>query len=624
MMTLLEPDRDQIERFITYIFRHAGTEGWVSIRAFFDDGNSFRIQAVPLRSGLSYLVGVAEDIARRAANNPKKIVFTPPLGVFNNEETAREVDLIAGLVLSVDCDQHPRRALATLSAIIGPPTVIVRSGGQWTDPETGEIQDKLHLHWRLAQIARGDDLPKLKQARALAARIVGGDMSNVPVCHPIRWPGGWHRKGEPVLCEIEDADPDRETDLSVALDLLKAAAPASPQGNGLDGAVHKPGDEPQASPELIAAALAVVPNNDDKWVDWNRVGMATWHATGAAEPGFDAFDTWSQKSKKYDAQRTRERWVHYSKSPPTGVGAGTIIYLANKHAPGWRDKLQLFQPAADAPSIVPAQVADAPPRPVDLWGVFTPPVLPTGLLPKVIEDFARVQATIMGADPAGLAVGALVVAGAAIKDSISLQVKEHSQGWTEEARIWAGLIGDPSTKKTPIIREAERPLRKIDIELFRNIVDAMARYNALDKDEKKGAEPPPQVRVRLEDTTIEAAQEVLKDSFGGVLLLQDELSGFFGSMDKYNSHRGAAKDRGFWLQAWNGGSYAFNRIGRGPGLVQNLSVSLLGGIQPDLIRKLASDAHDDGMLQRMFPIVLRPAALGSDEPIPLRPTTMLA
>ena len=257
-----------------------------------------------------------------------------------------------------------------------------------------------------------------------------------------------------------------------------------------------------------------------------------------------------------------------------------------------------------------------PARPVDLWGIFSPPALPTGLLPKVIEDFARVQAAVMGADPAGLAVAALVVAGAAIKDSISLQVKEHSQGWTEEARIWAGLIGDPSTKKTPIIREAARPLVRIDIELFGQYVEAMARYNALDKDEKKGTDPPPQVRARLEDTTIEAAQEVLKDTPGGVLLLQDELSGFFGSMDKYNSHRGAAKDRGFWLQSWNGGPYAINRIGRGAGLIQNLSVSLLGGIQPDLIRKLAGDAYDDGLLQRLFPIVLRPATLGSDEPVP--------
>ena len=69
-MTLLEPDRDQIERFVTCIFRHAGTEGWVSIRAFSDNRKPFRIQAVPLASGLDYLIDVAEDIARRAANEP--------------------------------------------------------------------------------------------------------------------------------------------------------------------------------------------------------------------------------------------------------------------------------------------------------------------------------------------------------------------------------------------------------------------------------------------------------------------------------------------------------------------------------------------------------------------------
>ena len=42
--------------------------------------------------------------------------------------------------------------------------------------------------------------------------------------------------------------------------------------------------------------------------------------------------------------------------------------------------------------------------------------------------------------------------------------------------------------------------------------------------------------------------------------------------------RGAAKDRGFWLQAFNGGPYTVNRISRGSILIENLSVSLLGGI----------------------------------------------
>jgi hypothetical protein len=46
-------------------------------------------------------------------------------------------------------------------------------------------------------------------------------------------------------------------------------------------------------------------------------------------------------------------------------------------------------------------------------------------------------------------------------------------------------------------------------------------------------------------------------------------------------------------------------------------VSLLGGIQPDLIRKLAADTHDDGLLQRLFPIMLRAATVGTDAPISL-------
>ena len=85
-------------------------------------------------------------------------------------------------------------------------------------------------------------------------------------------------------------------------------------------------------------------------------------------------------------------------------------------------------------------------------------------------------------------------------------------------------------------------------------------------------------------------------------------------MPKYNSGRGAAKDRGFWLQSWNGGAYAVNRITRDSYLIENLSVSVLGGIQPDLIRKAADESHDDGLIQRLLPIVVRPGTAGRDEP----------
>jgi hypothetical protein len=249
-------------------------------------------------------------------------------------------------------------------------------------------------------------------------------------------------------------------------------------------------------------------------------------------------------------------------------------------------------------------------KPTDLWGLFTPPELPRGLLPKVIEDFAFTQGEIMGADAGGLAAAALCVCCAAIPDQVKVKVKRHDD-WAESARIWVALVGDPSTKKSPVLSAAEKPLRKIDTAMFRQYIAAKAAYDALKKDEKADAEKPVQRRKRLEDTTIEAAQEVMADSPEGLLVLQDELSGWFGGMDRYSNGKG--KDRSFWLQAFNGGVYAYNRIGRGAGMVENLSACVLGGIQPEPIRKVVADATDDGLIQRLFPIVLRPAVLGNED-----------
>ena len=252
-------------------------------------------------------------------------------------------------------------------------------------------------------------------------------------------------------------------------------------------------------------------------------------------------------------------------------------------------------------------------EPIDLWGQFDPPPLPTGLLPEVIEQFARQEGELMGADPCGLAMAALTVCAAALPDHTQIQVKRHDPNWLEAARLWTGLIGPPSTKKTPIMLRATKPLKRLDADLWRSFLAAQEHYEQLSAEERKQVERPRQTRLRLEDTTIEAAQEILKNSPDGVLCIQDELAGWFGAMDKY-AGRGAAKDRGFWLQSFHGGPSAVNRIARGAAMIENLSVSLLGGIQPDPIRKIAADTIDDGLLQRLMPIVLCRGRVGKDAP----------
>jgi AAA domain len=233
--TLLEPDRDQIEQFVDAVFRHCwSSDGFISLRGFTHDNKPTLIEGVPVTAGFKFLCDAVEDKARRAANEVKKVVFCPPLVLLNNKDRAREQDLLAGPVLSVECDKHPEEARRRLEQVLGPATLVVQSGGEWQSPD-GELQKKLHLHWRLAALALGDNLAKLKLAREIAAHLVGGDTSNVPLVHPLRWPGSWHRKGDPVLCSITAIDPDIEIGLDDALAKLKAAAPEQKQkANGHD------------------------------------------------------------------------------------------------------------------------------------------------------------------------------------------------------------------------------------------------------------------------------------------------------------------------------------------------------------------------------------------------------
>jgi len=92
------------------------------------------------------------------------------------------------------------------------------------------------------------------------------------------------------------------------------------------------GADPQAPIEDIHAALALIPNPipswgpHPSWVEWNNLGMAIWRASGGSAEGFEAFNEWSKKSPKYDAEETEFRWRHYSQSPPDQIGFGSLVH----------------------------------------------------------------------------------------------------------------------------------------------------------------------------------------------------------------------------------------------------------------------------------------------------------
>jgi RecA-family ATPase len=326
-------DRAAVEKLVSVLFRYANPDTFISLRAFDDiDDNRPALFIDAISLGSATLIDRVCDRIAETANYEKPHVFCPPLCTFKTGNGATEKDLAEGICLSVECDASPNDARAKLTKILGQPTATVISGGTWANPETGEVEDRLHLHWRLKEpVVDADGFEQLKKARRLAAKLVGSDHSSITIVHPLRWPGSWHRKAQPKLARIE-ANPDAEIELSFALECLQELQPQAAQE---DTTGHHSG-QAQASLHEIEAALAALPNANLDWDEWNRIGMATWNATGGC--GFNAFDMWSRKSPKYNAANTAARWKHYSTSPPDRIGAGTIFYEADRQAPGWRDQ----------------------------------------------------------------------------------------------------------------------------------------------------------------------------------------------------------------------------------------------------------------------------------------------
>lgn len=125
--------------------------------------------------------------------------------------------------------------------------------------------------------------------------------------------------------------------------------------------------------------------------------------------------------------------------------------------------------------------------------------------------------------------------------------------------------------------------------------------------------PAKPARCIINDATSEKVAEILSRDPSGSLNVHDELAGWFDSFERYSS----GSSRAFYLICWNGGPFSKDRVAKGakdPAAeihVDNLALSILGGIQPDRLAKLR-DLTSDGLLQRFLP-VLMPSAKRGDE-----------
>ena len=281
-------------------------------------------------------------------------------------------------------------------------------------------------------------------------------------------------------------------------------------------------------------------------------------------------------------------------------------------------------------------------EPADLWSArFEPVDLPAGVVPQAIECVARDQAKRLGVE-AGACAAALVTAiGSLVPAGNQMQMRQHDTGWTVKAILWTAIIGEVGENKSATLKAATNPVIDIEKEWAKQYATERRDYDRINATKQKPAakvtaakdatakletpeaplsispedwldvaREPVMRRKVVQDATTEKLCEILSKNPDGLLFFADELAGLFGGMDSYRAKAG--KDRPLWLQAKEGGPYTVDRRSHDTLRVDNLAISVLGGIQPSKIKALGAGLAEDGMLQRFLPIILKRLGAGED------------
>ena len=286
---------------------------------------------------------------------------------------------------------------------------------------------------------------------------------------------------------------------------------------------------------------------------------------------------------------------------------------------------------------------DAWPDPTPITTELLPVTpLPLSLIPAPLRPWVQDVTERMQCPPDFVAAAMVVMISAIIGAGCGIRPKQRDD-WQVIPNLWGGVVGRPSMMKTPAISEAMKPMDLLSTEAKRafderekgylaDLAAYKATREAIEYKMRKKAratrkEPPPEEgpaeplnmdtlkrdhvaladpeapawrRYKTNDATVEKMGELQASNPRGLLLFRDELVGLFATWDK----EGHEADRAFYLESWNGDKpYTSDRIGRGTTHVDNLCVSLLGGIQP---AKLLTYLHaamrgqnNDGLVQRL-------------------------
>lgn len=239
---------------------------------------------------------------------------------------------------------------------------------------------------------------------------------------------------------------------------------------------------------------------------------------------------------------------------------------------------------------------------------------PVHTLPGLVGDYVQAASKAIGCDASFIALPTLACLARAIGNKRVIRLK---RSWIEPPIIWAAIIGKSGTHKTPALQAAMRFLDRRQAESIAKHGEDLLSYEleiakyekeyAAWKRSKSDEQPPwkPEQpacnRFTTSDCTIEALACLLSSQFDGLLVIRDELAGWFGGIAEYKGGKGS--DLGHWLACWSAQPLTVDRKTGAKKMIHvpAAAVSLVGGIQPGVLRAAIGREHmQDGLCARLL------------------------
>lgn len=230
---------------------------------------------------------------------------------------------------------------------------------------------------------------------------------------------------------------------------------------------------------------------------------------------------------------------------------------------------------------------------------------PVDVLPLAVQQIVKETNKSLNFPIDFIGASLMHAAGVAIGNTHKI---EATNTWYESPTLYTAIVGKAGTNKSHPLSFALKPFEEEDKKTYKQYEQKKQEYDyavSLSKGEreKEGMDEPVKPvwkKYLVSDITPEGLIEIHRFNQRGVCLYADELAGWTGNFNRYNS----GSEETFWLSSWSGKPITIDRKSGNPISIHSPFIPVIGTIQNGMLKTLSGKNRSlNGFIDRVLFVI---------------------